>query len=77
MVSNGLDVNISPELWLEIDGKKHVIKLYFKSDALSQIKADLILRLMDREVGQFGKVVRARPSARQALRSDQAAATRH
>lgn len=44
---NDLRIKLNPELGLEINGKLYVIKLYFKSDNLSQKKADLILLLMN------------------------------
>ena len=44
---NDLRVKLNPELGLEINDKLYVIKLYFKSDNLSQMKADLILLLMN------------------------------
>lgn len=36
--SQGLDVNVSPELWVKYDGAVHAIKLYFKGEPLSQQK---------------------------------------
>lgn len=54
--SGGLDVNISPELWLAIDGEPYVIKLYFKADKLSQHKVNLSLRLLEATVGEHGRV---------------------
>lgn len=42
-----LRIKLNPELGLEINGKLYVIKLYFKADNLSQMKADLILLLMN------------------------------
>lgn len=44
---NDLRIKLNPELGLEINDKLYVIKLYFKSDSLSQMKADLILLLMN------------------------------
>lgn len=32
--SGDLEVNVSPELWLEMDDVKHVVKLYFKAEKL-------------------------------------------
>lgn len=55
--SRGLEVNISPELWLDIDGEPHVIKLYFKADKLSQHKVNLSLRLLQTTVGKGGRLV--------------------
>lgn len=42
----GIDIAINPEVGLEINGNRHVIKLYFKTDALTKNKADLIVTLM-------------------------------
>ena len=42
-----LRIRLNPELGLEIKGIQYVIKLYFKSEKLSQGKADLILLLMN------------------------------
>lgn len=44
--SGGLTVNVNPELGLEINGERHLIKLYFKRDKMAKAKADLILLLM-------------------------------
>ena len=40
-------MKLNPELGLEINGNLYVIKLYFKSDSLSQQKSDLILLLLN------------------------------
>lgn len=48
--TNDLRVKLNPELGLEINEKLYVIKLYFKSDSLSQLKADLILLLMNNKL---------------------------
>jgi len=45
--TNDLRIKLNPELGLNINGQLYVIKLYFKSDKLSQMKADLILLLMN------------------------------
>jgi len=45
--TNDLLVRLNPELGLDINGNLYVIKLYFKADKLSQMKADLILLLMN------------------------------
>jgi|WetSurMetagenome_2_1015567.scaffolds.fasta_scaffold353827_1 hypothetical protein len=47
---NDLIIRVNPELGLEINGKLYVIKLYFKSEMLSQNKADLILLLMNNKL---------------------------
>jgi predicted naringenin-chalcone synthase len=54
--SGGLEVTISPELWLEIEGQSKVIKLYFKAEKLSQHKVNLSLRLLDTTFGNLGHV---------------------
>jgi hypothetical protein len=53
--SNSLEVKINPELGLVINDQRHVIKLYFKSEKMSQTKVDLILLLMEHELkrGEF------------------------
>lgn len=46
--SAGVDVAINPELGLEIDGQRYVIKLYLKADeVLEKTRADLIVTLMN------------------------------
>lgn len=44
--SGGLEVRINPELGLEINGVRHLIKLYLKADPLSKRRVDVILALM-------------------------------
>jgi hypothetical protein len=55
---NDLKIKLNPELGLVINDKLYVIKLYFKSDSLTQMKADLILLLMDTKLkkGDFKEV---------------------
>ncbi len=55
---NDLRIKLNPELGLEINNKLYVIKLYFKADKLSQMKADLILLLMNTKLkrGDFKDV---------------------
>jgi len=48
---SGVDVAINPELGLKINGQRHVVKLYFKADALTKTKADLIVTLMSHVLG--------------------------
>lgn len=45
-----LDVRINPELGLEFDDKKYLIKLYFKNDKLSKEKITQVLTLMESEL---------------------------
>ena len=42
----GLTVNINPEVGLKIDGCLNVIKLYFKAEALSKLRVDVVTQLM-------------------------------
>jgi hypothetical protein len=42
-----LVVNLNPEVGLEVDGKRIVGKLYFKTEALTKQRADVIAHLMD------------------------------
>lgn len=43
---SGLDVRVNPELGLVINGKRHIVKLYFKGTPLVRNKAEMILLLM-------------------------------
>lgn len=42
----GIEVNINPELGLEIDGTPHLVKLYFRGEPLSAKRASITLNLM-------------------------------
>jgi hypothetical protein len=44
---NSMSVRVNPELGLERNGKKRLIKLYFKSEKLSKLRVDVILHLME------------------------------
>jgi hypothetical protein len=44
---NGLTVSVNPELGLTIDGTHHAIKLYFKSEALTKLRIDVVTQLME------------------------------
>lgn len=44
--ASGVDVMINPEIGLDIVGIRHVIKLYFKKEKLTKVRADLITHLM-------------------------------
>lgn len=48
--NNDLMIRLNPELGLEINGQKHIIKLYFKSDPISRNRVDLILTLLSNEL---------------------------
>jgi hypothetical protein len=41
-----VNVQVNPELGLVIDGQRHVIKLYFKQEALPKNRAVLVLHMM-------------------------------
>lgn len=45
--SGDLHVRVNPELGLSIDGVDHMIKLYFKAEALTKLRVDVILLLMN------------------------------
>jgi hypothetical protein len=44
--SSSIDINVNPELGLEIDGNPYLIKLYFKANSLEKQQIDIILNLM-------------------------------
>jgi hypothetical protein len=43
----GIQISINPELGLNINGTRHIIKLYFKSEKLSKRRADIVLLLLN------------------------------
>jgi len=44
---HGVEVIVNPELGLDINGTRHLVKLYFKTDRLSKLRVDIITRLME------------------------------
>jgi hypothetical protein len=48
--AHGIDVAVNPELGLEVNGVKYVIKLHFVKDALSRTRAAFILHLMTQKL---------------------------
>ena len=46
-----LTVSVNPELGLKVDGSAHLVKLYFKSERLSQRRVEVVLHLMRRALG--------------------------
>ena len=50
---HGVDIIVNPELGLEINGQKHLIKLYFKSDALAKNRVDIITHMMSVALGSL------------------------
>ena len=51
--SGTLEVIVNPELLLEVNGDRFLIKLYFKSDKLSKPRIDALLHLIDIELGSL------------------------
>lgn len=47
----GLPISVNPELGLDIDGRPHVVKLYFKEDPLPPPLADVAAHMMGRVLG--------------------------
>jgi hypothetical protein len=45
--AHGIEVAVNPELGLTINGKRYLIKLYFKSDPLSKTRVDIVTHLME------------------------------
>jgi len=45
--SGALAIRVNPELGLQINGQRHVIKLYFKDDKPDKRKFDVVLTLME------------------------------
>ncbi len=46
----GMDIRLNPELGLVINGQINIIKLYFKSEKLSQNKIDIIILFMQKHL---------------------------
>jgi hypothetical protein len=46
--SGNVEVSVNPELFISVDGVRHVVKLYFKgSERLTADRANVVLRLME------------------------------
>lgn len=46
--AGGVDVNVNPELFVSVDGVRHVIKLYFNAtERLTTDRCNVVLRLME------------------------------
>jgi hypothetical protein len=52
---HGVTVSVNPELGLEINGTKHLVKLYFKSDKLTKNRVDMITFLMNHCIKKPGE----------------------
>lgn len=48
--ANGIEVILNPELGLEINGKRHIIKMYLKNDPLTTFKTELIIDLLEQQL---------------------------
>lgn len=48
---HGIDVSVNPELGLEINGERHLVKLYFKAEALAKNRVDILTHLMKVKLG--------------------------
>lgn len=48
--ADGFGIILNPELGLEINGERHIIKMYMKSDALTVFKTDLIVDLLEHQL---------------------------
>jgi len=48
--NGGFDIILNPELGLEINGERHIIKMYLKSDALTTFKTELIIDLLEHQL---------------------------
>lgn len=48
--ANGFDIILNPELGLAINGERHIIKMYLKSDALTTFKTELIIDLLEHQL---------------------------
>lgn len=49
---HGVSVSVNPELGLNINGTKHLVKLYFKPDKLAKNRIDIISYLMSHCLGK-------------------------
>lgn len=45
--NGGFEISVKPEIGLEVDGKRHLIKLYFKPDPLTKPRIELAIQLME------------------------------
>lgn len=55
--SGGIEVQVNPELGLEIDGTLYVVKMYFKPQPLPKNSVPLIVRLMEKSLSHRAPVV--------------------
>jgi hypothetical protein len=50
---NDLEIIVNPEIGLELEGAKYLIKLYFKKDPLKKQRADIITWIMEKELRKY------------------------
>ena len=50
-LQSGISVTINPELGLEINGQRFIIKLYFKPEPVPKLRMDIVLELMGTALG--------------------------
>jgi len=48
--AGGFDIILNPELGLVVNGERHIIKMYLKSDALTTFKTELIIDLLEHQL---------------------------
>lgn len=48
--AGGFDIILNPELGLVVNGERHIIKMYLKSDALTAFKTELIIDLLEHQL---------------------------
>ncbi len=48
----GVDINVTPEIFIEYNGIKYIIKLYFKEEALNKKSAELLLLMLKKAYGE-------------------------
>lgn len=58
--SGNISVRVNPELGLAINGVEHLVKLYFKSEALSRHRVDVLLLLLSSAA--TGRYSQAKPA---------------
>jgi len=49
---HGIEISVNPEIGLSVNGRPHLIKLYFKERALTKNRVDLITHLMAVQLGK-------------------------
>ena len=47
----GVDINVNPEIFVEYNGLKYIIKLYFKNEPLNKRSAELLILMLKKAYG--------------------------